>query len=311
MEKLAPIVLFVYNRLWHTKQTVEALKKNTLALQSKLIVFSDAPKTKEQKQSVDEVREYIKTIDGFKTINLIRREKNYGLAKSFIEGTTEIVNKYGMMIGVEDDNVTSKFFLEYMNWALKTYEKEKRVMCISGFCPPIKNNLPETFFLRGADSWSFAIWRRSWNLIEWDPIKLLEQIEKMRLEKYMKKDAMTDYHKLLKEYIAGEHDSWSSRFYTSVIINNGFTLFPKRPLTKNIGMDNTGVHCNGLDPKVQELYDSDIAYNKVKMKKHENFVHNNEALAFFKAFFRKTKGSIFLRAKGKLRYYINRIWKNG
>jgi len=29
--ELAPICLFVYNRSWHTKQTVEALQKNKLA----------------------------------------------------------------------------------------------------------------------------------------------------------------------------------------------------------------------------------------------------------------------------------------
>ena len=41
---LAPIVLFVYNRPWHTKQTVEALQKNELAKDSELFIYSDEAK---------------------------------------------------------------------------------------------------------------------------------------------------------------------------------------------------------------------------------------------------------------------------
>ena len=41
---LAPIILFVYNRPWHTRKTIEALQKNELADQSDLIIYSDAPK---------------------------------------------------------------------------------------------------------------------------------------------------------------------------------------------------------------------------------------------------------------------------
>lgn len=48
--KLAPIVIFTYNRPWHTQQTVEALLKNEYASESDLIIFSDAPKMKRLKR---------------------------------------------------------------------------------------------------------------------------------------------------------------------------------------------------------------------------------------------------------------------
>ena len=44
MNKLAPIGLFVYNRKDHTEQTIEALKKNDLAIESDLFIYSDAAK---------------------------------------------------------------------------------------------------------------------------------------------------------------------------------------------------------------------------------------------------------------------------
>ena len=42
---LAPIVLFVYNRLDHTQGVIETLLKNTLAKESEFYIFSDAAKT--------------------------------------------------------------------------------------------------------------------------------------------------------------------------------------------------------------------------------------------------------------------------
>jgi GT2 family glycosyltransferase len=118
MKKQAPIALFVYNRPWHTRQTVEALKKNELASESELFIYSDAPKNGKAKEKVKEVREYIKTIDGFKKVTIIERENNWGLADSIIDGVTKIVNEYGKIIVLEDDLVTSPYFLKFMNEAL-------------------------------------------------------------------------------------------------------------------------------------------------------------------------------------------------
>ena len=101
--KLAPIILFVYNRPWHTQQTVEALKKNELAKDSELFIFSDLEKNSDAELKVKEVRDYIKAIDGFKMVKIIKRDSNFGLAKSVISGVTEIINEYGKVIIMEDD----------------------------------------------------------------------------------------------------------------------------------------------------------------------------------------------------------------
>ena len=41
---LAPVVLFVYTRPWHTRQTIESLLKNEIARDTELFIFSDGPK---------------------------------------------------------------------------------------------------------------------------------------------------------------------------------------------------------------------------------------------------------------------------
>src|SRR5690242_16651421 len=104
MKNLAPIVLIVYHRLWHTKKTIDALLKNKLAEKSDLIIFSDAPKNSNALKQVQEVRDYIKNVTGFKSIRIVKRDENWGLAKPIISGVSEVVNQYGKVIVLEDDN---------------------------------------------------------------------------------------------------------------------------------------------------------------------------------------------------------------
>src|SRR4051812_43422136 len=103
----APVIIFVYNRPWHTEQTINALKKNYLATESELFIYSDGPKNKTVEEDVNHVRRFIKDIQGFKKIHIIEREKNLGLANSVISGVTEVIKKYGNVIVLEDDIVTS------------------------------------------------------------------------------------------------------------------------------------------------------------------------------------------------------------
>ena len=146
----APIVLFVYNRTEHTKKTIEALLKNPEAKDSELFIFADGPKntaSKEQLCRIEQVREYIQTIKGFKGIHVELSEKNKGLANSIIYGVTKIVNEYGRVIVLEDDIVTSSHFLHYMNQSLELYENEKDVVCINGFSIIKNAKISHPFFL--------------------------------------------------------------------------------------------------------------------------------------------------------------------
>src|ERR1700733_3957738 len=135
--KIAPIVLFVHNRLETVKKTIESLQMNTLAKESELYIFSDGPKNPDDKIQVDLVREYLKTIRGFKNITIDESPKNSGLAISIIHGVTEIVEKFNKVIVLEDDLITSPYFLQFMNDGLNIYENDEKVMTINGHVPPL------------------------------------------------------------------------------------------------------------------------------------------------------------------------------
>lgn len=264
--QLAPIVLFTYNRLWHTQQTVEALKKNDLANQSKLFIYSDGPKNDADKKGVQEVRKYIKNINGFRRLIIVEREKNWGLADNIIDGITDIVNKYGKIIVLEDDLVASPYFLSFMNKGLDLYNDEDKVISIHGYIYPVRANLPETFFLKGADCWGWATWKRGWDQFEQDGQKLLLKLKKRKLEKAFDINGSYSYTKMLEDQIKGKINSWAIRWYASAFLNDKLTLYPGKSLVNNIGNDSSGVHCGTTDSLDTYLSNKPIIINRIPLE---------------------------------------------
>lgn len=241
---LAPIVLFVYNRPWHTKQTVEALQKNELARESELFIYSDEAKNEDARKSVDEVRDYINKINGFKKVTIIKREKNWGLANSIIDGVTNIVNEYGKIIVLEDDLVTSPYFLKFMNEALEFYKDEDRIMSISGYTYKYNKALIEedVFLFYGASSWGWATWEKQWNKVDFEVKDFQKLLKNRELQKKFNRGG--DFlFEMLKSQMRGEINSWAIRFSYAHSKNNSLCLFPSKSLVDNIGHDSSGTHC--------------------------------------------------------------------
>ena len=238
-----PIVLFVYNRPWHTRQTVEALRKNELADQSDLIVFSDAPKGIDTDSKVQEVRSYLKTISGFKSVRVVEREENWGLAESIIQGVTEVVNQYGKVIVLEDDIVTSPAFLQFMNQALNFYERQKEVWHISGWSSPIATEgLGDVFLWRAMNCWGWATWVDRWQQFEKKPAVLIEHWsadEKCRFDL----DGSGLFWNQVEANASGKINTWAIFWYATIFQNNGLCLNPAVSYVDNIGHDGSGVHC--------------------------------------------------------------------
>ena len=279
----APIVLFVYNRLWHTQQTVEALQNNVLAKQSDLYIFSDEANTEKIQNSVNEVRQYIDKIDGFKSVTIIKRKINFGLADSIIDGVTTIVNQYGRIIVLEDDMVVSPYFLEYMNEALEQFVDDDRVISVHGYVYPVDFELPEAFFIRGADCWGWATWRRGWEIFNPNGKYLLDELTRRGLLRSFDFNGASPHSKMLKEQIKGGNDSWAVRWYASAFLANKLTLYPGRSLLKNIGNDGSGTHC-----VASEHLDVGLSKSSINLKNVTVEV-SPMALEAFEYFFKKNK----------------------
>lgn len=268
--KLAPIVLFVYNRPWHTRQTVEALQKNELAHESELFIYSDAAKNKSTAEEVKKVREYIKTIDGFKKITITERENNWGLANSIIDGVTKIVNAYGKIIVLEDDLVTSPNFLIYMNESLDVFKDREDIFSVTGFnfpndSMPIPTSYKEdTFLSYRFMSWSWGSWKEKWNRVDWD----ISDFDSFKKDKKQISDfnrGGQDLYPMLKLQMSGKIDSWAIRFCYAHYKHDAFCVYPVKSFVNNEGFDGSGVHC-GKDRnnkmKNELLNSSSVRVNK-------------------------------------------------
>ncbi len=254
---LAPIVLFAYNRPWHTQQTVEALQKNELAKESELFIYSDEAKNEDAQKSVDEVRKYIDKIEGFKKVTVIKREKNWGLANSIIDGVTKIVNEHGKIIVLEDDLVTSPYFLKFMNEALEFYKNEKKVWHISGWNYPVESDgLDNVFFWRVMNCWGWATWADRWKYYEKNVDKTMSDFTIDDIKRF-NLDGAEDFWSQIIANKDNKINTWAIFWYATIFKENGSCLNPVQTFVENIGHDGSGVHCRST-----KSYDDILNFNQ-------------------------------------------------
>lgn len=283
---LAPVALFVYNRLTNTREVIEALKKNYLASQTNLIVYSDGAKTDRQKVSVDEVRKYLKSVTGFKSITVVERQKNFYIERNVIGGVTETVNKYGKIIVLEDDGVTSPYFLTFMNQALDFYSNKKQVMHIGTYTfIKMPDDFSQTFFWRYTENTGggWATWADRWDKFiyfenELDALKSLTETQIGRIE--------LDGDFPCLGNLKFKPIPWDICWYMTLIRNNGLAVQTPQSLTINNGLYN-GTHFTflnrilGNSPFESNLYtgkdfilNDTIEENKIALDKLRKFYKN-------------------------------------
>jgi len=242
---LAPLGVSTYKRLEHLKRCVESLKRNALATQTDVYFFSDAPKSGDE-EAVAELRQYLKTISGFKTVHVVEREYNNRVTNNR-SGMRLLLDKYDRIIFLEEDVVVAPKFLSYMNHALDKYRDNPRIFSITGYCPPIQ--LPDSyehsvFFLRRFNAWGFGIWKDRFEKIDYiDREAYLSLIDNRTTLKDFIENGGEDILGMLRLDTEGAMDALDVKAMYAQFINNQYTVYPRQSLTRNIGMDGSGTHC--------------------------------------------------------------------
>jgi hypothetical protein len=248
-----PVALFAYRRPFHLQKVVASLLLNPEAIKTELFVFCDAAKSLADQDDVDRVREYAKSIKGFRSVNVIERRTNYGLSRSITEGVSSLCREYGSVAVVEDDILVSPHFLNWVNAALDKYENDERVLSVGCYVFPTPIKLPETFFLSLPDCWGWAVWARSWRQFHADGGALLKALRERNLEHRFDFEGAYPYTEMLRAQTQGKNDSWAVRWSASVLLAGGLTVYPGQSMTLNIGFDGTGTHCGESDVYLSQL----------------------------------------------------------
>lgn len=288
---LAPVCLFVYNRPELTKQTVAALQKNFLASESELFIFSDGAKNENTAEKVNQVREYIKTVSGFKRVTIFESTGNKGLANSIISGVSQIIEQYEKIIVVEDDLITSSNFLDFMNSGLVYYENNDKIFSIAGYTTSIKNPDTEIYFTQRASGIGWATWKNRWYTIDWN----INDYESFKSNSKLKKQFNrmgSDMCKMLNAQMTGKIDSWAIRWCYNQFKHDQYTVFPTISKVKHIGIGADATHAKDKFDRFNTVLDTSSRRNFA-------FINNvNMDEIYLKQFLKQY--SLFTRIKYKL-----------
>ena len=291
---LAPVCVFVYKRPAETRQLIQALQANYLSSETDVIIYSDAPKKSADTGAVDAVRDFITTVNGFKSVRIILRESNLGLAQSIITGVSEVLRDYGKVIVLEDDLVTARNFLDFMNAALDFYETRASVFAISGYSYPMKSMRGNSFdmaFGHRSYSWGWATWHDRWNLVDWDIADYNKFIRNRDDCSRFNKGGGSDLSNMLARQMAGKIDSWMIRWVYAQFKYGLLDVFPSASKVLNIGFNGTATHTRCSDRRYRTILDTGtkrvFQFNPVPavnydVQKELEWLHSYRRRAFYK-----------------------------
>jgi hypothetical protein len=300
MKKLAPIILFTYNRLNTLKTTIQFLKKNKLARQSNIYIYSDFYKSNADKHNVLKVRKFLKSIRGFNQKNIILRKKNYGLAKNIIKGVTEIFKRYKKAIILEDDIKVSKYFLSYMNNSLDLYQKKKKVWHISGWNYNIKVvSKNDAYFIRTMNCWGWATWKDRWKHFSKDAKKIKKDWSASDIFRF-NLDGSHNFFSQIERNLSKKINTWAIFWYATIFQNNGLCLNPKSTLVANIGMGKLATNTKFFNNIHESRFDDLIFLPKKLPRKLK------EDQSFFKAIKKKF---VISKIKNQIKYNVLKLIK--
>lgn len=245
----APVVMFVYAKPEHTSKTIDALARNPEAIHTDLFIYSDAARSGKDDLDVQKVRSIVSNVTGFQSVSLCFRDENIGLANNIMDGVSKICEKYGRVIVVEDDIVTSPGFLAFMNSALERYADDHRVWHITGWNYPFPDSYQsdsDAYLWRLMNCWGWATWNDRWINFKKNPEELINTFSKEDILSFNLDGAFNLWSQVEDNYNK-KINTWAIFWYATIFRNNGLCLNPVRSLAKNIGFDGTGENCNTDD----------------------------------------------------------------
>lgn len=281
MNDLAPIAIFAYRRPDKLKALLDSLSACSGAYASNLTVFVDGPKSTSEERLVGDVLGVAAEETRFASTRVIASPSNRGLSGAVIGGVSKMLQHHDRVIVLEDDLIVSEHFLTFMNQGLSTYAETNEVVSIHAYVYPVQGELPATFFVKGADCWGWATWRRGWAVFNPDGRELLDQLVKTDRVGEFNFGGSENYLGLLQDHIAGRVDSWAVRWYASALLADKLTLYPARPMAVNTGIDGSGTH-GGSKHHLQVLATEPVAVTWQEAQE------NPAARAAFESFFRMT-----------------------
>lgn len=288
----APILITTLSRFEHFKRCVNSLKECDCSRQTDLFIALDFPLNEGHLNGYDKISSFISEITGFKSVNIIKRESNFGAFKNSADAINFVFSKYETLIFTEDDNIFSKDFLYYINKGLSTYKYNEQIFSICGYNYPIvmpKTYKDDIYIWKGYSAWGVGLWRDKFLKIDWSE-EVIHSRVKIFLRNYIK---ILEFNKIANIYLPALLNMYIRNtihgdVYISMyqFLNNTYSIFPIESRVVNIGNDGSGENCKALNYDIyskQSIYNGTINYNL-----HTLTEQNKEIDNLLKKHFRKS-----------------------
>ncbi|MFE3869273.1 glycosyltransferase family 2 protein [Flavobacterium sp. LS2P90] len=233
----APIILFTYKRLDTLERCIASLQKCPESKQSNLIIVCDFAAKEADIEKVNAVRQFLPTISGFKDIEIIERDKNYGVDYNIIDGIQLMAERYDQFIVVEDDLVVAPGFLRFLNVSLNFYKKNTDVLSVSGFSFVDKipeNYLYDGYFAKRTCPWGWATWSDKIKEVDWEIKDKNAFLNSNKVQKDFNEWG-SDRSRMLMNTLQGKIRAWDIRLDYHQFLCGSCTLYPVATLVQNIG----------------------------------------------------------------------------
>ncbi len=239
------VFILAYKRLKHLKKTIFYLKKN-IHKKDTIYIFMDNYSSDQSKKDINEIKKvkiFLSQLSK-KKYKVIFRKKRFGMKKNWISAYNFMFKKYNKVICLEDDIIINKNFIKFMTYYLNHYEKNKKIMNITGFSTKI--NLPkdykyDCFLTKRSMSWGQGSWRRVWK-----KFSLIKESHKQILLNNNNKYKLISAGQDLLRTMTLDHFKFAESIQVwwiwNILRNEGYSINPVKTLVNNIGYDGTGYH---------------------------------------------------------------------
>jgi hypothetical protein len=237
MANLSPVVFFFFNRPWTARRVFARIRE---ARPAQLILVGDGPRAQvpgEEQEVLQLRREIENAIDWPARVETDYAPRNLGMARRLATAIERALSRHGRAVFVEDDCLPSPSFFSYAESMLDRYEREPRVLSISGTYFLGRSHRPvDIGFTHFPVNWGWATWARAWEgydmeLKGWDD-SFIDEIANEGIIPSFKPEVWKEtFHSIIRNPFF----SWDGQFWLLSLKRRGLSVFPYRNQITNIG----------------------------------------------------------------------------
>lgn len=238
-----PVLVLAFNRADHVEKAMDAIREYK---PDRLYLECDGARANKEgeQQKVEDTRQMmLSKVDWPCEVNTLFRNENWGCAKAVNDAITWFFSQEKWGVIIEDDVIVSQDFIKLCEVLLPRYENEDRIMEISA-----ENHFPNEkdygtyFYSQDFYCWGWASWARAWKKMDMHMTKWPSVTTRFLIKKFGIFRGLMMKHYWADTYAHLETStSWATRWFFSIIVNDGLCIQPGNNLAINIGTDG-GAH---------------------------------------------------------------------